>query len=93
LPCRAFARPHRVAAATETKPYEDHADRVARLEGARLSYVIAIEIWISTANFFDWRRRLAGIGVPAAASWVLAPIGLAVIIVSSIAGFYSESNQ
>jgi hypothetical protein len=78
-----------LAEATDEKPYERHAKRMERLERAGIGYGLAIVAWFSTMSILDWRRGLAAIGVPAAASWMLAPIGPIVIIALSIAAFYS----
>jgi hypothetical protein len=61
--------------------------RVDQLEGIHLGYVFAIADWACIVYFLDWRRGLADLGLPEAGSWVLAPIGLILVIGSSIAAW------
>ncbi len=65
--------------------YDEH--RAARAEGTQTAYGLAVANWVCIVYFLDWRRGLADLGLPDAASWVLAPIGLILLIALSVAAW------
>jgi hypothetical protein len=54
---------------------------------------MSILVWISIVNFLEWRRGLVDVGIPDAGSWVLAPVGLLVLIAMSVAVFSDELKR
>jgi hypothetical protein len=55
-------------------------------------YSVLILWWACVVNVLDWRRALTDLGVPQAASWVLAPIGVIVMTGLTIVAIIIEDD-
>jgi len=71
---------------TDPKRWYDK-DGGARNEGTQSGAGLAVANWVCIVYFLDWRRGLADLGLPEAASWALAPIGLILVIAVSFAAW------
>lgn len=65
----------------------------ASIERRGIVYTVSILAWASIVNFFEWRRGLVDVGISDAGSWVLAPVGLIVLIAMSVAVFSDELKR
>jgi hypothetical protein len=63
-------------------------------ENALTGYRDAVVILLCTVNFFEFRHGLASVvGLPEVASWVLAPIGLIVLILVGFATWLEDISR
>jgi hypothetical protein len=60
-----------------------------RTSGIHAGYVYGVIAWLCVVNFFDWRRGLASLGMYDVLSWVLAPIGLLLLLVFILIGWWT----
>ena len=61
---------------------------------AHLGYVVAVLTWACMVNFLEFRRGLeTRVGLPEALAWILAPIGVVVLIGLSIAQFATDDKS
>ena|SRR5215217_8133237 len=64
-----------------------------RSTGIRTSYLFAVVDLACVVNFPDWRHGLVRLGLLEAWSWVLAPIGLILVIAASIASWLASYGE
>jgi len=71
-------------------PYEQWSAKRRKEAGgtAKLTYAIGLLTWVCIVDFLEFRRGLVTrVGLPEAITWVLAPIGLSLLLVLTVAQF------
>lgn len=77
----------------------DPADRYSpsrrkkRATGIRTGYLFAVMDLACVLSFLEWRRGLVRLGLPEAWSWVLAPIGLILVLATSMASWAASYGE
>jgi hypothetical protein len=72
------------AAGSLAEQWKTHTGRRRSTTGITTGYSYAVFDLMCAVNLLQCRRGLASLGVPEGLSWMLAPLGLLIVIVASV---------